>query len=246
MLSENGVAKLEKRLTDRALELDAPKADGEMQKLFLDAIKEEAPHTYVSQQNIDPKTLKSYLDKMDAKGVENADVKNPSRSKAFKDIRTPMSLVDVLESLQGQVLDLDRNFFSSDDVAIYANDTDKPTVIATRRAIDILKEHNLAPSTTESLDQKRVITFNCTISGEFQLVCTVIKFADRNFLEFKENPRVYRLNEEGLYVMLHHPSLDDTLLNALMYKLCITCTNCVLSRKLRSISKEQAGKLQSG
>jgi len=84
-----------------------------------------------------------------------------------------------------------------------------------------LDQHNIAPSATEDSDQRRVITFNCTISGDFRLVCTAIKFADRNFDEFKEKPRVYRLNTEGLYVMLHHPDLDDTLLNAIINKFCI-------------------------
>jgi len=125
--------KFEQRLTDRVLDLNAPKADGDIQKMLLEAVAEEALNNYGVRSNVDPKTLKNYLNKMDAKVVEKADVKNSSRSKAFKDIRTPMSLV----GLQGQVSD--QNLFSSDDISIYANDVDKPTVIATDRAIKLLR-----------------------------------------------------------------------------------------------------------
>jgi len=70
LLSENGVAKLEQRLTDRVLDLNAPKADGDIQKMLLEAVAEEALNNYGVRSNVDPKTLKNYLNKMDAKVVE--------------------------------------------------------------------------------------------------------------------------------------------------------------------------------
>jgi len=64
-----------------------PKLMAIYKKMLLKAVAEKAPNNYGVRSNVDPKTLNNYLNKMDAKVVEKADVKNSSRSKAFKDIR---------------------------------------------------------------------------------------------------------------------------------------------------------------
>ena len=147
-----------------------------------------------------------------------SDVKAKARQKAFLNLRNPLSLCASL-TVVSQEVDSEL-FFSSDDVSILVNGWDKPTVITTKEAQNILNEQNISISTTEDSAKRRVIVFNFTISKHGNLICSVIKLYDSNFVDFRKKPKVYKL-EEKMYVMLCHPDISDGLIQLWMYKLCI-------------------------
>jgi hypothetical protein len=55
------------------------------------------------------------------------------------------------------------------------------------------------------------VTFNCTVSGDNQLVCKVIKFADRQFSKWSKHPLIVRV-EDGLYVCLYQYGINGVTL----------------------------------
>jgi hypothetical protein len=109
-------------------------------------------------------------------------------------------------------------FFSSDDVSSLLNKWDKPKLISTAEAQEILRQHNISVSVTEDLSKQRVITFNFTFSGGFKHTCKAVKIFDRNFPW--ERPRVFRMGN-GLYYLLYHPSTNESIVAVYLYQLCI-------------------------
>ena len=79
-----------------------------------------------------------------------------------------------------------------------------------------MQKCNLSVSTMESSQKQRVITFNCTISGDYKLTVTCIKFADKTFTEYFTEPFILRL-EEHLYIVLYLYGMDDEIVNIYIY-----------------------------
>jgi hypothetical protein len=150
-----------------------------------------------------------------------ADKKTRKRREAYMNIRNNISFVAMLDYIfkrvrPGQIV-------STDDTSVYIHEDGTVKVIATKESKKFLRESNTGVSASGTQPQKRVLTFNCSITADCQLICTVIKFSDRNFEDFKEEPAIYKL-KPGLFVCLFHPSMDDSVLNTHVYRYCIIRT----------------------
>ena len=75
-------------------------------------------------------------------------------------------------------------------------------VVTTEEAKEELYKNNLSVSTMETNQKQRVVTFNCTISGDSKLTVTCIKFADRLFTEYSDKPFILHL-DTNLYIALY-------------------------------------------
>ena len=74
------------------------------------------------------------------------------------------------------------NLHSVDDVSTLLSPmNDKLEVIMSHRAKEILASHQLSPATLYPAEKQRVLTFNCTISGDSRLTAACIKFGDSDF-----------------------------------------------------------------
>lgn len=231
ILDANGIEKLREKVHTNALNLQAPKSAHEFGKLMQEIVEEvrddDVEVTFTDQTRNNYKKL--------FKQVDNADVKSSSRRKAFLNMRNPLSLCAMLRMFQkrGVVGSL---IYSCDDTSILlGNMDDKPTIILTEEAHQILAEINIAPSASVETEKRRVISVNCTIAGDGQCVCRVIKFADKNFAELCKHKdaktgeeilkpfvcKLSGLDEKPLYIMLYLYGMDDTEVEKAMYRKCI-------------------------
>lgn len=223
-----------KQVTELSLNLRGVKGNAELMKLFLERMKQEAPNQH-AMPVLATRTFEYYKAKVDVKEVLG-DKKAVARQKAFEDLRNPLSLCAALGSLQGQFQP--EHFHSSDDVAILLNEWQRPRVITTKEAQEILAQRNIGVSTTEEEQKRRVATFNITISGDGSVLCSVIQLCDRNFENMKEEPIIYKM-KPGLYILLYHPSLNKTVLAAHMYRMCIL--RCARERRAAAIKRDIDG-----
>ena len=182
---------------------------------------------------ITPKAIKKFQ-KLAAGLVVPADVKSDSRLKAFENIRNQVSCAVVIKFIFQSVHY--SMFFLCDDVSILVNkiDDSKPKVILPKEAIEFLHAHHISVSTDGAQEQQRMITFNLCIGGSGESPTKIMKFADRNFEDLEIKPKIIMLKPD-FYVILYHPSLDETVLNIWMCSLARTFTVyfihvCIYSR----------------
>jgi hypothetical protein len=150
--------------------------------------------------------------------VVNADKKTFARFIAYNNIRNSLSLAAVLMYVNKRVQP--ELFLSTDDTSIYVNEDRDVTVLTTEQADERNSEYNQGTSIVQDAKQKRVVTFNCTVSGDFKLIVTVIKFADRNFVKYDKAPMIIQI-EDDLYLCLYKYGMDATKLSSVIYKKCI-------------------------
>lgn len=216
ILSDKGLVKLADIITERAMDLKAiPSA------LFHEAVqsvvKDELPNTYAHVE-ISERSLRRLRSKVDAI-VKNGKKRNKSRSAAFTNIRNAISMCTMFSWIHENV---HRSLiFSSDDVSVLLNGwDDKPLVITSAKAEQYLKTINITTGLEEEEEKQRVVKFNCTISGDYFLTVSVIKFGDKSFSDFGSTPRVIFLGH-GLYVCLYLYGIPEIIVEKYVYKLCI-------------------------
>lgn len=231
ILNDRGFEILERKVTERGLTLDAPKSGPEFAKLMQESAEEAKDDD--EEVTLCDQTIRNYKKRF--LSFDNADVKSSGRVKAFLNIRNPLSLCAMLKMFQKRGLNK-KLICSTDDTSILlGNIYDKPTVILTEEARRILAELNIAPSTTQPTEKRRLITVNCTIAGTGECICRVIKFADKNFSalckrkdkstgEERLRPFVCKLiglDKKPLYIILYLYGMDDTTIETAMYQRCI-------------------------
>jgi hypothetical protein len=220
-LSEAAFTKLEARVTKISLKISAPESTVQFLKLTKEVMREEAGNEF-----LDWEFSATWLRKLKQRFLvfDKADKKSPSRVKAFEVIRNPVSLCALLWSLFRRGLDPEL-IYSSDDVSVLLNRmNDKPQVITTKVAKELLQEQNIGISAQVKEQKQRVVCFNLTISSMGCLICKVLKFADRKFTAFREKPKVIELqdsNTEKLYVMFYEYGMEDKVVEETMYRKCI-------------------------
>lgn len=234
-ISVGGLAKVRAVVEDRSKGLDSVKGNYELHQLLLDQMKAEAPNNNC-EPSLSDSCFTKYKATLKLKDVPHADVKSLARKRAFEDVRNSLSLCTVLSTIQGEVES--EHYLSSDDVSILLNGWDKPTVITTQEAQKFMDAQNIGISTTEEEKKRRVVAFNVTLAGDGTVVCTVVQFADMNFVELKEAPVIYKM-QKGLYVLLYHPALDKTVLATYMYRLCII--KCAVSKRKEALQRDLGG-----
>lgn len=146
---------------------------------------------------------------------EPAITKTTGRITAFNNIRNLISFCSLLATLEEYVTR--ENYYSVDDVSVVLNQMGtKPTVVTTEEAKSLMKELNLSISTNEKAVKQRVVTFNCTISGDFKMTVICIKFVDRTFTQYQERPLILQL-EDRLYIALYQYGMSDEVVNKYIY-----------------------------
>jgi hypothetical protein len=164
------------------------------------------------------KTESNYRKRLQLKTVQ-AEPKPRGRIDAYSTLRTPISFCAMLAYIQGIVSP--ELFFSSDDVSILLNGMDeKPSVITTKTALATLNSLNLSVSTCQEQNKQRVVSFNCTISGDSRLTCSVVKFADKTFVDFNGQPKIYKV-DDSLYICLYPYGVGDAIVDRCVYEQCI-------------------------
>ena len=138
-----------------------------------------------------------------------ADVKSEARGEGTNNLRNPLSLCGVLEAVLEKVDP--RLILSVDDVSILLNAMgEKPTVLTTKEATRILKEHQLSVSTTRNTKKQRILTFSGQMFSTGESF-TIVKYPDRNFPDYmKKQPKMYRGVGDGsnIYYMYCHPEIN--------------------------------------
>jgi len=220
ILSEEGIKKVHSVLTDKSLHLVAPTEGVEFDKVILKEINHHTSNnSLVESDSINVSRSTMLRIKKSIKSISViGDIKSKKRKTEYENIRNPLSLCAVLDS----VFDIvePELFFSSDDVSVLLNGWDKPKVITTLEAKQIMDELNIGVSITEEVKKRRVITFNITVQGNNRSPCMVIKIIDKMFTEYKSKPKVFNMSN-GLYVLLASNELSDTTVTEYMYKKCI-------------------------
>lgn len=217
LLSQAGCLQLANDITERSINLQAPNSGIDFHNMFQAAVKSEKSNQLASVEYTG-QTLRNYKNK--AKLIEvPGQRKNKTRIDAYQNIRTPISFCAMLNATQQQIAQ--ECFFSSDDVSVLLNGmSEKPKVITTPEAIKFLQMHNLSVATEEVDSKQRVVSFNCTISGDWRLICSVIKFADKSFINFNDKPKVFKV-EDRLYVCFYRYGLKDEVVNNYIYQSAI-------------------------
>jgi hypothetical protein len=197
-------------VNDRAKKLDAVKSGNDFQSIFNTLSAEHKSNNNYYQVSYCTRTYKNYIKQL--KLAEYlAQIKSSARIEAYNNLRNPLSFIAMLNFLFNRV---SRELFLSVDatsVLLY-NDKDSIKVITHAEARTQLKAYNTGISTSGEAPQQRVVTFTCAISGDNQLVCSVVMFADRLFSGFNKKPHIFKL-EPGLYVCLYKYGMNETVLN---------------------------------
>lgn len=239
-VSKEGVNDLAKALTKKSIHLETVKEGPEFVELVHQQMAKESTNGFGrgNAETVSDKTLNRLIDEINAK-KRTAKVKTPARTAAREDIRSALALCAVLRNVL-ECVDAEL-FLSTDDVSILVNDNKKPQkVLTTKEAEDVLKLTNTSISVTEYEQKHRVIAFNVTVSGGGERVCTVMKFADRNFASIlSDKPMVVDV-EDNTYVCLYRYGLADTIVNDALYRKCIVpCANRLRDR----LTEGQGGRL---
>lgn len=187
-----------------------------LQSIYIQAIAKN-PFCATAHQ-LSKQTLEKAISSVPSLVVRYADIKTSARVAAYQNVRNHLSLCACVRYLLS-IMDSEL-FFSSDDVSLLINDKEKPKVLTTIDAIAHLQRHNIGVSTLEDVQKRRVVTFNITISPVGTVVCAVMKFCDRTFIDLKNVPKVFAISQR-FFVMLYHPSLSETVVAEYQYRLCI-------------------------
>jgi hypothetical protein len=154
LLSEEATQELYHEVEQKSLDLRAVKAG----PIFLDMvrakIRSEAPNQLVNSEHFTPSP--TYIAKL-AKlfvVINKASIKNKSRLKAFEDVCNSLSLCAAVYSydLRGMSLYMWTSF---DDVLVYLNNFEKPRVLTTKKAQQILAAQKISVSTGDDEAQRR-------------------------------------------------------------------------------------------
>jgi hypothetical protein len=209
---------LEVELTERALNINCVQTGPDKRNAYRKVVQRFRGLNSLAEVADCERTIDKHCKLAGAIKISKACIKAKARAAAIENIRNPISLMCAINYIFRLVSP--ELFFSSDDTSILINRHEKPSVLVTQRAMDLLETMNIAPSVTEDVPQQRVLTFNCTISAGFKLICTVIKVVDRLFAAYSEKPYVAEL-EEGLYVICYACGMNEVLVNQYMYQCCI-------------------------
>ncbi len=204
-------------ITKRSRTANAVEKGTPFRKLLEEEIKKHSFNIYCDV-TICEKTIAKYIEAMKLRTVVNADKKTYARFLAYNNIRNSLSLAAVLMYVHKRVPQ--ELFFSTDETSIYVNQEREITVLTTEEADKANALYNQGTSIVVEEKQKRVVTFSCTVSGDFKLIVTVIKFGDRNFTRFEKAPLIIKI-EDDLYLCLYKYGLDSTKLSSVIYKKCI-------------------------
>jgi hypothetical protein len=240
-VSSGGVTELSKKMTKKALRLQAVKDGEEFDAMVKEQMAEESKNGYGmgNATEISGKTLTRIMKDIKAK-KRTAKLKTPARTAAYTDIRSPIALCAVLDTVMQKVDPA--LFLSSDDVSILVNDNGDPQrVLTTAEAEEILKLTNTSTSLTEAEKKQRVVTFHITISAAGETVCRVIKFADRNFSSvegMKEKPRIVDVGD-NTFVCFYPYGMTDSVVNDSVYRKCVL--PCAVALRTRLVQGEHRG-----
>ncbi len=215
LLSETGKRKLTEVLNDQTVALQGLTAgtNGGFEKAFANIVKSERNNT-LADFNCHPVTIKKYK-KLCGFKDELATRKTNGRVTAFNNIRNPISLCSMLATLERYVEK--ENYHSVDDVSVLINPMgSKLYVVTTELAKSILKDLNISLSTNGKVLKQRVVSFNCTISGDSRLTVTCIKFCDRAFEQYADKPLIIKL-DKSLYIALYKYGMDEEIVNTAIY-----------------------------
>ncbi len=234
--TQDMVEEVRSRIHTDSLKLNAPAGRHGVHKVLIDVAKSKLKNKRSKKAfKISTSTLDKAMKQIPKLiTVEKASVKNSSRSDAFTILRNSISLCAVLESVYKSVNS--QLYFSSDDVSVLLNGDEKPSVITTEEARKILEEMNVSVSSTQNQQQRRVVTFNFTISPCGDRICSIIKFCDNTFVDLKTEPLVILL-EDGRYLMLYHPSMKEETICIFQYKLCII--PCAIKVREKILAREK-------
>lgn len=221
LLSQEKFEKLVKIVEERSKQMRAVTLK-EYKQLIVQLMKEDRVERgfndvgEVKISNRSTETISAQINAIQYKG----EARPRARVQAFNDIKNPISLCCMLNFLQNQVVR--ENLYSVDDVSLLLNkwSENNTDIIITKEALKNLEKMNISAGAEETTQKQRVVTFNCTISGDNKLISTCIKFKDKNFVNYKLKPFIKKL-QEGLFVALYHPSLKDEVLTAEIYKCTI-------------------------
>ena len=102
-------------------------------------------------------------------------------------------------------------------------------------AIKFLQMHSLSVASEEVDSKQRVVSFNCTISGDWRLICSVIKFVDKSFINFNDKPKVFKV-EDRRYVCFYRYGLRDKVVNNYVYQSAIIPEVLCRSESLKCVA----------
>jgi hypothetical protein len=154
LLSEEATLELYHDVEEKSLDLKAVKAG----PIFLDMvrakIKSEARNQLVDSEHFTPSA--TYIAKLIKLFVviNKASIKNKSRRKAFEDVRNSLLLSAAAYSYDLRGLSL-YMWTSFDDVSVYLNNFEKPRVLTTKKAQQILAAQKISVSTGDDEAQRR-------------------------------------------------------------------------------------------
>ncbi len=151
---------------------------------------------------------------MGLREIINADIKTYARYLAYNNIRNSLSMIAVLGYVNKRVAP--ECIMSTDDTSVYINEEGKVSVISSEEADKHNSAHNQGTSIVQDAKQKRVVTFNVTVSGDNKVVCKVVKFADRLFTQWSKKPKIIRI-EQGLWLCLYQYGIDGVTLAKHIY-----------------------------
>jgi hypothetical protein len=126
---------VKEKIHENTLNLNAPVGHCGFTTILHETLKEKSPNNFITPQ-ISQSTLYKYRKDLDLITVKNADIKTKNRSIAFANIRNSLSLCAAMNAAKKIVND--ELFFSSDDVSILLNGWDKPSILTTKEAVEIL------------------------------------------------------------------------------------------------------------
>jgi hypothetical protein len=151
--------------------------------------------------------------------VPHACLKNEQRRKQFENVRNALSFAAALHAYMQRQISLDM-WCSFDDVTVLLNPGDKPKVITTKTAQQILHYQNISVSTNDTKDQRRVITFSALIAPDGSCLARMAKISDRLFKDYISSPGIFSFGEgeQKLHVVLTHPTLKDSKLYEKIFK----------------------------
>jgi hypothetical protein len=218
-MDDDGHKLLNERMTERAMDLQCVVSYApERRKAFAEVYRRIMGLNSYAQIPFCDRTIFTHIKLAGGEEFRNACVKTKARADAKRNIRNGLSLVCAINYIFQRVSP--PLYFSVDDTSLLVNEHHKPKVIATSTAKEYLDSTNTAPSVVEEETQRRVITFNCTISPT-KLICTVIKITDKLFANFNGGkPYVVEL-EPRLYAMCYVHGESEVTISRYIYELCI-------------------------
>ena len=222
-------------VTQRAMSLDSVNADNpnkSLANLMVQYKRNRAKNKLARINKPDDRTVNALISRLKLH-VGVANIKNKVRQESFLDVRNALAHAGVTNALWEMGLD-PTQMNVIDDVSILINPMNgmkRPTAITTQEARDYLQSIGIAVSVTEEKKKQRVMTFNLCLNGSNCVITKIIKFWDRGFPNTKE-PFVFEMDDNGLFVILYNPLLNETILTSFMYEWCIIPKAHELKKKM--------------